>query len=93
MLKSRSLGQNPKVFAMLQFQFKHHRDLKDVSLPGMVVMAVHQMAKAREPQLSVAEVLKANYANIRRVYGVDLQTSTSAEELDLRQILEFVKHQ
>ena len=55
----------------------------------MVVMAAHQMAKAREPQLSVAEVLKANYTNIRRVYGVDLQTSTSAEELDLRQILEF----
>ena len=78
---------------MLQFQYEHHRDLKEVSLPGMVVMAAHQMAKAREPQLSVAEVLKANNTNIRRVYGVDLQTSSSAGELDLRQILEFVKHQ
>ena len=57
----------------------------------MVVLAAHQLAKAREPPIPGSEVLKASNKNIMRVYGIDLKSSSSGGELDYRQILDLIK--
>ena len=64
------------------FQLKGAR----ASFPGMVVFAAQELAAARG--LDKADVLRANNANIKRVYGIDPQnTPTSEGRPDLRLLL------